>query len=257
MSEQLYQCNYTEKCDEGKLCGWGKPHKREQGISWCNHAGRYVTDQPHEPAQEQLWVCDHWQTCGKMLFRNCRFRKPTIHAHFADGNKTYDCAYHSDGLRIHVAIVPYPPKEAVMPEYELLKPVSIKALEDSGACERELHRFAFEMVKRLFDGAYECDLTLTNTIRFASQCEGGIAFLKEKGFVKVKEPERTYHIGQRFRYLNVDYILAAVDAQIVSMINLCDGSRNGQEVKVTSPTVYEIPSSDLTVFLNQGFELIK
>lgn len=76
-------------------------------------------------------------------------------------------------------------------EYELLKPISIKAMEEAGACERELHRFCF-LLHKLYPEARHCyidEFNVRAALKIASQCEGGIQWLLDKGFIREKEPE--------------------------------------------------------------------
>ena len=90
-------------------------------------------------------------------------------------------------------------KEAPVKEYTLLKPVSIEALEQAGACERELHRFAFLKAKygkmRSNPGTrgafYSNKIVHEKVIEYAKQCNGGIEFLLEQGFIaeKVVRPD--------------------------------------------------------------------
>ena len=76
-------------------------------------------------------------------------------------------------------------------EYELLNPISIQALEEAGACERELHRFCYWLHK-LYPGerhGYMDDFYVPVALKIASHCEGGVQFLLDKNFIKEKEPE--------------------------------------------------------------------
>jgi len=88
---------------------------------------------------------------------------------------------------IGVSLIPYQ-----SPIYELVKPVSIKALESAGFPERELHRFAFLLLKATDNTTCWCpssQITIERLIDIASQCSGGLEWLKEKGFIRLKEPE--------------------------------------------------------------------
>jgi hypothetical protein len=77
------------------------------------------------------------------------------------------------------------------PMYEIIKPVSIKALEDAGACERELHRFAFLVLEHFATPMYfsETIHSVVVVIKLAKQCSGGIQFLLDKGFIAKKRPD--------------------------------------------------------------------
>lgn len=78
-----------------------------------------------------------------------------------------------------------------MPKYELLKTISIKSLEDAGACERELHRFAFLLAKVRGESnlpfRYETELSVERAVEIAAQCLRGIQFLLDKGFIREVE----------------------------------------------------------------------
>lgn len=89
------------------------------------------------------------------------------------------------GYLQQVTCIPYR-KETAM-EYELLKPISIKALEEAGACESELHRFTFLATKEFSEFNFSEPIYLEAAIRLASQCTGGIKFLLDKGFIGEKE----------------------------------------------------------------------
>lgn len=90
--------------------------------------------------------------------------------------------------------IPYSKEDPM--DYELVKPVSLKALEEAGACERELHRFAFLLLKNSLETSwghtswgYSDTIHIDYVLRIASQCQTGIQFLQEHGFIKHKEPE--------------------------------------------------------------------
>lgn len=79
-------------------------------------------------------------------------------------------------------------KESPM-EYELLGPVSIKALEEAGACERELHRFAFFAINMGLPLHSTTNLDITEVVSIAKRCKNGIPWLIEKGFIREKEEQ--------------------------------------------------------------------
>ena len=70
-------------------------------------------------------------------------------------------------------------------KYKFIKSVSIKALKDAGACEQELHRFAFLVMQQFVSpiGFNESLCTISVVIKLAEQCKGGVKFLIDKGFI--------------------------------------------------------------------------
>ena len=88
-----------------------------------------------------------------------------------------------------LSCVPYQPQSPKeQPMYELIKSVSIKALEQTGMPERELHRLCYLFLKE-YSGSYSYsyEWALTPVLKCAEKCEGGMAFLVEHGFVREKE----------------------------------------------------------------------
>ena len=76
------------------------------------------------------------------------------------------------------------------PTYTILKPISIKALEEAGACERELHRFVYlyaQFQNKCESGIFfDREINIECVIEFAKQCNGGIQFLLDNGFIEEK-----------------------------------------------------------------------
>lgn len=88
-----------------------------------------------------------------------------------------------------VHCIPYPTPPAKPVEYELLKPISIKLLEEAGFPEQELHRFTFLYLQHHpnISKFFYAEILLGDLLVNAFQCEGGIQFLLDKGFIRVKE----------------------------------------------------------------------
>lgn len=107
------------------------------------------------------------------------------------------------GIDYTCNIVCIPHKETPMEKrYELLKSISIASLEEAGACERELHRFAFLLGKyRAKEGGvmegYDREIRLEDALEIVAQCEGGMQFLVGKGFIR--EKVGPFEIGDRVR----------------------------------------------------------
>jgi hypothetical protein len=187
MTTMICKARLEAKCDTLPRCNHGNEHECSDPSGYC----RKTNDvQKCVPVPEALWVCHLHESC--QVHDVCARKK--LHKEAFDNGI---CGFsHINGLGSRsVCDIPYvyPPKEApAMPEYEILKPVSIKALEESGACERELHRFAFLAIKGMrgnrskWEYTYEIPLTLDFAISIASQCEGGIDFLLKAVFIKEK-----------------------------------------------------------------------
>jgi hypothetical protein len=119
----------------------------------------------------------------------------------------------------------------IMTEYKFTEQwkngFSVKHLKEASACETELNRFAYAVLKDgefLFDGK----LDLPIAVSCAKTCNGGIDWLLARGFIEVVEPEVTYKIGQKFyndqskRY----FMLASAgpNGQVI-LVNMHDGTR--------------------------------
>jgi hypothetical protein len=138
------------------------------------------------------------------------------------GKKSHDLKKMTDHLRNHK-------KEKNMDRYKLNSEfrsgVSVKMIEDAGACEDELHKFAFLAMQWTYN--YEHKISFTRLINFASKCNGGIDFLVSKGFIEANE---TYGIGCFFKDKHEPeeiFILAAVGEarHRVTLINIQRGTR--------------------------------
>jgi len=153
---------------------------------WEDLKKLFLDDERETAMSEQLWICDHAETCKNKDIVWCS--KP-FDGSFRGGFVYSDtlCSLHCAPVKVKP--IPYHPKETPMPEYELIKPVLIKALEEAGFPERELHRFAFLYLKRFWNLPYLEALNTVAVIEIASQCEGMTAFLKDKGFIREREPE--------------------------------------------------------------------
>ena len=75
-----------------------------------------------------------------------------------------------------------------------------------------------------------------------------------KSAVKVVE-DPLYHIGQRFRINEQEYILAQVGLHIVSLISLVTGNRLRDSIKVTKS--YEITKYELSLIGTPNITLIE
>ena len=107
-----------------------------------------------------------------------------------------------------------------MPQYKLLKPVSVKILEEAGACERELHKFAFLAMKACY--RYKEKIGLLGPeylIEIAQECEGGIEWLIEHGFIAEEQSEydkwasECPYIGSDMRESLINWALRRPDKQ--------------------------------------------
>ena len=82
--------------------------------------------------------------------------------------------------------VPYTPTQA--PEYGLLKPVSIKTLDEAGMPTPILWHFAFVAIARGYGVRYGFDfLSIDETLDCASQVHQCLDWLIDHGFIRVKE----------------------------------------------------------------------
>ena len=201
---------------------------------------------------EKLYVCDYWQTCQNPVC--APDRKDTF----------LDSMFSPAGFRCvprarTVHAIPYV-KEATPMTHELLKPVSIKALEAAGFCKRELHRLCYLFLKE-YSGSYSYsyEWALTPVLKCASQCEGGMAFLIKHGFIREKA-QKTYKRGDVFRVANdSDCILSYVGDEKMVLVVISDTDKgnywhHAQPVKDAKKVTEQ---EMLTLTQNKKFELIK
>ena len=126
---------------------------------------------------------------------------------------------------------PFYKKEKAMPEYKFTEKwkegISVKDLEEAGACTSELHRFAFHVMEHGCHG-FRHKLNLDFTMQCAAKCDGGLAWLLDRGFIEVVKPEVLYSMGQKFHYIptNEYYILSCIGYQRQAiLINMMFGTR--------------------------------
>lgn len=120
-----------------------------------------------------------------------------------------------------------------MEKYKMLKPISVFALEEAGACVPELYKFGYLAMK---DYKYREEMALEEAINCASYCDGGIRFLIDKGFI-AEDPVEMYSIGDRFQIAENTYILSAIPSshlKKVILINLESGFRLGEGTAVSN-----------------------
>jgi hypothetical protein len=123
-------------------------------------------------------------------------------------------------------------------EHELIKDVSIKALIQS-ATATELKSEEFwsrleDMAWALVGGSANIaqPFRKTTLLEYVKHAPYVSWFLKDKGFIRERELEVFYHIGQRFKYHGMECILAQTDRGLVNLIAL-DGLDVGN--RVTTP----------------------
>ena len=167
----------------------------------------YYFDPSDLESVEQLWVCDHGKTCQneRAVCREPRTADKMFSGLFKD-SKGWHCEYHNTGNStpddsVLVKAIPYKeeavpityapynfqsspinlssPKEATMPkEYESLKPITLLAMREAGACNSQ--RFRDFIIKTINAGLqWDDEIPVHLAMRWAKT-----DFLVTKGFVR-------------------------------------------------------------------------
>ena len=201
MEQRICKAKADGRCEGvgGHHCD---PHSVGTGCygKWCEISGTEVSDVACIPYAPE-WICDHAGGCQVKKGKWCAF--PFEGKTKFQGKRKFPGLGHTllDALvwkrqpcewtGFHVKAIPYKPKEdTVEKQYESLKPISIKALEEAGACERELHRFAYLAGMKGFD--YTATIYIDDAVEIASKCKGGIQFLIDGGFIREKVLENPF-----------------------------------------------------------------
>ena len=261
MNEELWICPKANEC-KVDYCNHKTPHKHEG--TGCHSCGTcYLAHIPcgsciPYPPEPELWVCDHADECPNTLC--VQGKSPNTKVYFENVGAFSPSRCHWVKDKVATLILYQSPKKEP-PMWELIKPVSIRSLEDAGMPERELHRFAFLSTKK-YCGAYHYnyEFPLDDVVDIASQCEGGIAFLIKHGFIREREREKTYKRGDIFRVDNdSDCILSYVGDEKMVLVVISDNDKGNywHHAQLVKDAKKVTEQEMLTLTQNKKFELIK
>ena len=112
------------------------------------------------------------------------------------------------------------------PEYELIKPVSIKALEEVGMPKPMLWHFAYLVMQDYHTFGYE--MRITEILVHASQVHQCLDWLRSHGFIKIKNPE--LKVGSIVNVIDGSYSYGIKDNKLTDHIPIGQGIDNPMEV---------------------------
>lgn len=212
MSEMMMVC---PKAVDGtckynpKDCNHGGIHPRNDHYSGrTGHRNYCVSDcMPSSSlyAKEELFVCDHWKTCRAEVWCKRPFRDDGFKVKYIS---TAQCGFHGETL-IKTKAIPYTEstKETPMKQYDLLKPITIKALiqaQGDVSCEsfwKDLQDFLSYLNERDYGDLSDLCVEWRSTVilKYISDKPRIAEWLAQKGFIKKREPEKTYKRGDEFK----------------------------------------------------------
>ena len=119
----------------------------------------------------------------------------------------------------------WPNKEDPMPKYKSLKPITIKAIWDSGIVTEGCGDFRLGVRKAVKeDPRYAWDEIPADIAQGIVECLGYPDWLIDHGFIAINEPEKFWKLGDRVKNKNGNtYIIAHTGQDRYGLINIDTG----------------------------------